>query len=222
MGFCKLKSELPMTSAMYITLVNKVAKTTLYCAHCHHHNGECVDFAMVGACKAMDKCVNDVLVFHDGCYEFATTRYAVSRALEANQENDENPWIGKTVDAVIEDYLNESEFGKENVCAASLHELLSTSDILAELLWETIDKVTIEPIKDTDVKIYPLTFLAEEAVTVYVNMTENEAAIVERVLDEANELKAKEGAYCGSVIFSASEGMTEQEFAEMDNEEENE
>lgn len=135
MMFGKLKSELPMTSAMYINLVNKVAKTTSYCANCHQHNGECVDFAKNGRCKAMDSKLNDVLVFHDGYYEFATTRLAIAHALEVNQDNDENPWIGETVDAVIEDCVNEAEFGKENTCAASLYELLSTSDILVKIEW---------------------------------------------------------------------------------------
>lgn len=72
----------------------------------------------------------------------------------------------------------------------------------------------------TSEKIYPITFLAEECVTTYVRMQENEAAIVERVLSDANEQKVKEGAYCGSVIFNASDGMTEQEFAQINEEQE--
>ena len=63
-------------------------------------------------------------------------------------------------------------------------------------------------------KVYPVTFLADECETVYVKMTENEAAIIERVLNEANEQKSKTGAYCGSVIFSADEGMTDLEFTQ--------
>ena len=77
--------------------------------------------------------MNEILVFHDGCYEFATTRQAISHALEVNQDNNENPWIGETVDAVIEDYIAESNFGDENALASVLFELLSTSDIVTSI-----------------------------------------------------------------------------------------
>ena len=132
----KLKSELPMTSVMYLKLVNKFAHTTQACVSCRHPNGECVSFARKGTCNAMDRKINDVLVFHDGTVEFATTRLAVAHALETNQENEENPWIGETVDAVIEDYTAEAEFEKENMCASTLYNLLSNCDIITEIDWE--------------------------------------------------------------------------------------
>ena len=132
----KLKAELPMTSAMYLRLVNRFACTTQACASCRHPNGECVNFARKGTCNAMDKKINDVLVFHDGMKEFATTRLAVAHALETNQENEENPWIGEIVDAVIEDYTAEAEFEKENVYASILYNLLSWHEIITEIDWE--------------------------------------------------------------------------------------
>ena len=132
----KLKAELPMTSAMYLRLVNRFACTTQACVSCRHPNGECVNFAGKGTCNAMDKKINDILVFHDGAVEFATTRQAVAHALETNQENEENPWTGETVDAVIEDYTAEAEFEKENMCTSTLYDLLSTCDIITEIDWE--------------------------------------------------------------------------------------
>lgn len=45
----------------------------------------------------------------------------------ANQDNEDNPWIGKTVDAVIEDYKSDKEL------APSIYELISSTDIIAEI-----------------------------------------------------------------------------------------
>ena len=130
----KLKT-LPMTNVMYLRLVNKIFSTTAACCNCSQPNGECVHIALEGKCNACISEMNKILVFHDGCYEFATTRQAISHALKVNQENEENPWIGQTVDAVIEDYMEEakSNFGKENVLASILFELLSTSDIITSI-----------------------------------------------------------------------------------------
>lgn len=100
---------------------------------------------------------------------------------------------------------------KLNECGITLSQFKTLTKMWDELLLggqaECIDCLK----DDIPERIYPITFLAEECATAYVKMSENEAAIVERVLLEANEQKAKEGAYCGSVIFDASDGMTEQE-----------
>ena len=53
------------------------------------------------------------------------TRYAVSRALEANRENEDNPW--ETVDAVLEDYAMDPE-----TSLSILYNLLASADIMAE------------------------------------------------------------------------------------------
>ena len=128
----KLKT-LPMTNVMYLRLVNKIFDTTTACCNCSQSNGECVHIAAEGKCNAYRSAMNEILVFHDGTYEFATTRLAISHALEANQDNEENPWIGETVDAVIDDYMKESDFGNENSFAGILFELLSTSDIIISI-----------------------------------------------------------------------------------------
>lgn len=129
----KLKAELPMSSAMFCCLINNYIKTTLKCCSCPHFNGECKDFAEQGKCKAMDVAINDILVFNDGDIEYATTRRAISKALEYNLENGENPWQGETVGAVIEDYKEEAPFGENNIMASMLYNLLSPSDIIYEI-----------------------------------------------------------------------------------------
>lgn len=57
---------------------------------------------------------------------FITTRPALSHALEVNQENEENLWIGETVYAVLEDYE------KDPGVYAFIKDLLSDTDILLE------------------------------------------------------------------------------------------
>lgn len=123
----KLKMKLPMSSAMYCHLINHYVKRTAICCHCRVENGECATIAQAGNCKAFDKSLNDVLVFRDSDTEFATTRMALAHALEVNQDNEDNPWIGETVDAVIEDYKSDKEL------AASIYELISSTDIIAEI-----------------------------------------------------------------------------------------
>lgn len=123
----KLKPELPMSNAMYVKLINTVAKTTPACCSCRHSNGECQDFAKNGTCNAMNTKINHILVFSDEFMEFATTRSALAHALEVNQDNEENLWIGETVDAVIEDYQKNHEL------ALWVYDLLSSSDILCEI-----------------------------------------------------------------------------------------
>lgn len=87
----------------------------------------------------MNKEINNILVFHDGDTEFATTRAAIAHALEVNQANDENMWIGETVNAVIEDYYSEAEFGKDDVSATILYNLLSSNDIIDQIEWKDFD-----------------------------------------------------------------------------------
>ncbi|WP_368191381.1 hypothetical protein [Blautia sp. 1033sp1_1033st1_G9_1033SCRN_220408] len=126
----KLKAELPMSSAMYCKLINTYLKTTARCCRCIVPNGECADIAASGKCKAFDSKMNHVLVFRTEDGEFATTRSAIAHALEVNQDNDQNSWIGETVDAVIEDYKNSPTPENE---ANSLYELLSSNDIVSEI-----------------------------------------------------------------------------------------
>lgn len=128
-----------MSSTMYLRLVNKFSNSVPMCGNCRHSNGECVNFAKAGTCNMMNKKINNILVFHDGDTEFATTREAIAHALEANQENEENAWIGETVNAVIEDYCSEAEFGKENVFVSILYNLLSANDIITQIEWADFD-----------------------------------------------------------------------------------
>lgn len=120
-----LNAELPMSNAMFAMLVSKYAKTLEKCCLCPHSNGECGEFAKQGKCRAMDESINEVLVFHTGSYEFATSRKAISKLLDAQHHLSNEQYIPETVDAVIEDYLNYSSgFGEENSFAASLMENL--------------------------------------------------------------------------------------------------
>lgn len=120
-----LNAELPMSNAMFAMLVSKYAKTLEKCCLCPHSNGECGEFAKQGKCRAMDESINEVLVFHTGSYEFATSRKAISKLLDAQHHLSNEQYIPETVDAVIEDYLNYSSgFGEENGFAASLMENL--------------------------------------------------------------------------------------------------
>ena len=135
----KLNAELPMTSTMYLKLVNKFSNDVPICGNCRHSNGECANFAKAGTCNMMNKEINNILVFHDGDTEFATTRDAIAHALEVNQENEENAWIDETVNAVIEDYCSKAEFGEENVFASILYNLLSLNDIIAHVHWADFD-----------------------------------------------------------------------------------
>lgn len=116
-----LNAELPMSNAMFAMLVSKHAKTLEKCSLCPHSNGECGEFAKQGKCRAMDESINEVLVFHTGSCEFATSRKAISKLLDAQHHLSNEQYIPETVDEVIEDYLNYgSEFGSENGFAASL------------------------------------------------------------------------------------------------------
>lgn len=120
-----LNAELPMSNAMFAVLISKYAKTLEKCSLCPHSNGECGEFAKQGKCRAMDESINEVLVFHTGYYEFATSRKAISKLLDAQYHLSDEQYIPETVDAVIEDYLNYgSEFGEENQFAASLMDSL--------------------------------------------------------------------------------------------------
>ena len=120
-----LNAELPMSNAMFAMLVSKYAKTLEKCSLCPYSNGECGEFAKQGKCRAMVESINDVLVFHTGFCEFATSRKAISKLLDAQHHLSNEQYIPETVDAVIEDYLNySSEFGEENGFAASLMENL--------------------------------------------------------------------------------------------------
>ena len=114
----KLKKDI--SSSVYLQFVNKIWKNTSTCCTCTIRNGECVIIAQKGKCKAFRNELNspDILVFKDDEHEIVTTRYAVSRALEANRENEDNPW--ETVDAVLETSLS------------ILYNLLASADIMAE------------------------------------------------------------------------------------------
>lgn len=134
-----LNAELPMSNAMFAMLVSKYAKTLEKCCLCPHSNGECGEFAKQGKCRAMDESINEVLVFHTGSYEFATSRKAISKLLDAQHHLSDEQYIPETVDEVIEVYVNETtfsetevkeffegkgSFGQENNFAASLMENL--------------------------------------------------------------------------------------------------
>ena len=110
-----LNAELPMSNAMFAMLVSKYAKTLEKCCLCPHSNGECGEFAKQGKCRAMDESINEVLVFHTGSYEFATSRKAISKLLDAQHHLSDEQYIPETVDAVIEDYVNETTFGEAEV-----------------------------------------------------------------------------------------------------------
>lgn len=134
-----LNTELPMSNAMFAMLVSKYAKTLEKCSLCPYSNGECGEFAKQGKCRAMVESINDVLVFHTGFCEFATSRKAISKLLDAQHHLSNEQYIPETVDEVIEVYVNETtfsetevkeffegkgSFGKENNFAASLMENL--------------------------------------------------------------------------------------------------
>ena len=135
----KLKT-IPMSSVMYVKLVNTYSKTTAACSSCTHDNGECMNFAIEGKCNAMSPKINEILVFNTGELEFATTRRAISKALEYNEDLPEY-WQGVTVDAVIEDYLKEFEDLTEcnkleelgSFYATCILDMISQSDIIAEV-----------------------------------------------------------------------------------------
>lgn len=116
-----LNPDLPMSNTMFAMLVSKYAKTLEKCSLCPYSNGECDEFAEQGKCRAMDESINKVLVFHTGSCEFATSRKAISKLLDAQHHLSDKQYIPETVDEVIEDYLNYgSEFSEENGFAASL------------------------------------------------------------------------------------------------------
>lgn len=121
------KLEKEISSSVYLQFVNKIWKNTSICCTCTIRNGECATIAKKGMCKAFRNELNnkDILIFNNKVYEFATTRRAISKALEANRENEENPW--ETVDAVLEDYAMNPE-----TSATILYDLLSSADIIAE------------------------------------------------------------------------------------------
>lgn len=121
----KLKKDI--SSSVYLQFVNKIWKNTSTCCTCTIRNGECVRIAQKGKCKAFRNELNspDILVFKDDEHEIVTTRYAVSRALEANRENEDNPW--ETVDAVLEYYAMDPE-----TSLSILYNLLASADIMAE------------------------------------------------------------------------------------------
>ena len=125
----RLKKDI--SSSTYLQFVNNIWKTTPACCNCKIRNGECADIAKKGKCNAFNSKINDaeILVFKDEAYEFVTTRYACSRALEANRENADCPW--ETVDAILEDYALDPE-----TCSAILYDLLASGDILAETNFE--------------------------------------------------------------------------------------
>lgn len=127
----KLKKDISAT--VYLQFVNKIWKNTSICCTCTIRNGECVRIAQKGKCKAFRNGLNspDILVFKDDEHEFVTTRYAVSRALEVNRENEENPW--ETVDAVLEDYVMDPE-----TSSSILYNLLASADIMAESYFHDI------------------------------------------------------------------------------------
>ena len=108
----KLKTILPMSSAMYCNLINNYLKNTSKCCACTIPNGECAEIAAQGRCKAFNGSLNSLLVFKGNDLEFTTTRAAIAHVLEVNQENSENPWIGETVNSVIEDYRTNQELGR--------------------------------------------------------------------------------------------------------------
>lgn len=140
--FTVLNTALPMSNAMYAMLVSKYSKTLEKCCFCSHFNGECGEFAKQGKCRAMDESINEVLVFHDGETEFATTRYKISKMLEAQHQSDYAGWIPETVDEVIDAYLENSfesvEYGSQNGFATSLYNNLldcTFGGIIYELDW---------------------------------------------------------------------------------------
>lgn len=127
-----------MTNAMYLRLVNIKAAFTVICCNCKHVNGECAEFAKAGTCNQMRKDINEVLVFHTGEYEFAVSRQALAKALEMNNENAENPWAGKTVDAVLED-CGLTPYGEENAEASIVMELLPSDAIITTIDWTELN-----------------------------------------------------------------------------------
>lgn len=42
----------------FLKKINSHTKLTLYCCSCPHHNGECVNFARAGTCRAFNKYKN--------------------------------------------------------------------------------------------------------------------------------------------------------------------
>ena len=153
--YLRLETETPMTSVMFAMLVSKYVKTIGRCSFCSYSNGECGDFAELGKCRAMDKRINEnILNFHTGTIEFATTKAKVEELLKAEKDAglDKDQWIPENVNEVIESYINSwdctsetdpfADFGKENNFAKSLYGLLKekiADGIVYELDWSKVD-----------------------------------------------------------------------------------
>ena len=121
----KLTNELPMSEYMFSYLKREYLKTTEHCVGCKVPRDKCINAAKNGKCGAMKNEINEILVFHTGSCEFATSRKAISKLLDAQHHLSGEQYIPETVDEVIENYLTEgSEFGEKNNFAASLMENL--------------------------------------------------------------------------------------------------
>lgn len=153
--YLRLETETPMTSAMFAMLVSKYVRTIGRCTFCPYSNGECGNFAKLGKCRAMDKRINEnILNFHTGTIEFATTKAKVEEFLKAQRDAglDKDQWIPENVNEVIESYINSwdctsetdpfADFGKENNFAKSLYGLLKeeiADGIVYELDWSKVE-----------------------------------------------------------------------------------
>lgn len=154
--YLRLETETPMTSAMFAMLVSKYVRTIGRCSLCLYSNGECGDFAKLGKCRAMDKRINEnILNFHTGTIEFATTRAKVYELIKVHKQAglDKDQWIPEDVDEVIDSYITSwdctsetnpfADFEKENGFAKSLYENLKkdvTDGIVYELDWSETKK----------------------------------------------------------------------------------
>lgn len=153
--YLRLDTETPMTSAMFAMLVSKYVRTIGRCTFCSYSNGECGDFANQGKCRAMDKRINEnILNFHTGTIEFATTRAKVEELIRVHKQAglDKDQWIPENVNEVIESYINSwdctsetdpfADFEKENNFAKSLYGLLKENiadGIVYELDWSKVE-----------------------------------------------------------------------------------